>query len=123
MGSIISSLMFYSLSYSIHIFVFVQMQKNSTEKNGVRVVKFNDISFPCLCPYADYDTVWTSNFNDRTLINVTSCYESSVLFAAREPRLYFFTGIPTKIAPRTTLVYTEPTPPLPNIHTQIYTHV
>ena len=59
------------------------MQKNSTEKNGVRVVKFNDISFPCICPYADYDTFWTSNFNDRTLINVTACYQSSVLFGAR----------------------------------------
>ena len=40
--------------------------------------------FPHTCPLADNDSCWTTTFNDRVLINVTACYESTVLFAARE---------------------------------------
>ena len=43
-----------------------------------------DLQFPRTCPLADYDSCWVTTFNDRTLINLTACYESTVLFAARE---------------------------------------
>ena len=54
------------------------------DENDARFAKFGDFYFPRSCTSADYDTRWTSTFNDRTLINVTACFESSVLFAARE---------------------------------------
>ena len=43
-----------------------------------------DLKFPRLNPAADYDSTYCDTFNDRTLINVTQCWESSILFAARE---------------------------------------
>ena len=48
------------------------------------VARFGDLLFPRNCQNADYYSCWTPKFNDRTLIFVTACYESSVLFAARE---------------------------------------
>ena len=45
---------------------------------------FKDISFPRSCPGADYDMTWNDSFHDRNIFAVMSCYESAVLFAARE---------------------------------------
>ena len=45
---------------------------------------FGDLRLPRSCRYADYDSRWSPDFNDRNLIYVTACYESTVLFAARE---------------------------------------
>ena len=54
------------------------------EKECGSTASFGDFHFPRSCPLADYDSCWSPTFNDRTLINVTACYESSILFAARE---------------------------------------
>ena len=35
-------------------------------------------------PKADYDSNWSTTFDDRTLISVTQCWESSILFVARK---------------------------------------
>ena len=43
-----------------------------------------DITFPCNNPRADYEGRWTPTFNDRSLIHLTECWESSVMFSARE---------------------------------------
>ena len=51
---------------------------------GTNIARCGDLAFPRDCRYADYDSSWTPRFCDRTLIRVTACYESSVLFAARE---------------------------------------
>ena len=45
---------------------------------------FKDLSFPRSCPGADYDSTWNSCFCDRDIFRVTSCYESAVLYSARE---------------------------------------
>ena len=45
---------------------------------------FGDLKFPRDNSLAGYDTQWTTTFNDRTLITVTQCWESSILFAARQ---------------------------------------
>ena len=45
---------------------------------------FNDICVTHDCSMADYESEWSSTFNDRILINVTACFGSTVLFAARE---------------------------------------
>ena len=45
---------------------------------------FGDIKFPRKNPSADYDSKWDKLFTDRKLISVTHCYESSILFSARE---------------------------------------
>ena len=45
---------------------------------------YMDLSFPRNCPGADYDSSWNSCFRDRDIYAVSCCYESSVLFAARE---------------------------------------
>ena len=50
----------------------------------VQIAIFNDLSFPRTCPGADYDTSWHECFHDRTIFAITSCYESAILFAARE---------------------------------------
>ena len=49
----------------------------------ISYVIYGDLKFPRLNQSADYDSTWSSNFNDRTLINVTQCWESSIIFAAR----------------------------------------
>ena len=46
------------------------------------------MKFPRIDPKADYDSNWSSHFNDRTLISVTQCWESSILFAARLGRSF-----------------------------------
>ena len=45
---------------------------------------FNDIIVTHDCSMADYESEWSSTFNDRILINVTACFGSTILFAARE---------------------------------------
>ena len=60
------------------------MKRRCTYTAGVDMAKFHDISFPRTCPGADYDTSWNDCFHDRTIFAITSCYESAVLFAARE---------------------------------------
>ena len=47
-------------------------------------IVYNDICVQRTCPMADYNTEWTPTFNDRMLVNVTACFGSSLLFAARE---------------------------------------
>ena len=44
----------------------------------------NDIFVTHDCSMADYESEWSSTFNDRILINVTACFGSTILFAARE---------------------------------------
>lgn len=60
------------------------MKRRCTYTTGVDMAKFNDISFPRTCPGADYDTCWNDCFHDRNIFAITSCYESAVMFAARE---------------------------------------
>ena len=55
-----------------------------TRNNSTRIVSEGDIHFPCTCPSADYETRWTPKLNDRQLILITECYESTIIFAARE---------------------------------------
>ena len=47
-------------------------------------VKIGDIVFKTDLQLADYHSSWSSKFNDRTLINVTACTESVIIFASRE---------------------------------------
>ena len=60
------------------------MKRARTSTGGVDTAVFNDITFPRTFPGADYDTTWSDCFHDRNIFAVTSCYESTVLFAARE---------------------------------------
>ena len=55
-----------------------------TAKHSLTISQCGDLIFPNECPYADYDTRWMPTFRDCILYRVTACYESSVLFAARE---------------------------------------
>ena len=54
------------------------------KKEDLDMASYGDLSFQRSCPFADYDSCWCPTFNDRMLINVTACYESTILFAARE---------------------------------------
>ena len=60
------------------------MKRARTSTGGVDTAVFNDLTFPRTFPGADYDTTWSDCFHDRNIFAVTSCYESTVLFAARE---------------------------------------
>ena len=50
--------------------------------SGVAI--YNDIHIERNCPFADYESRWSPILNIRTLVNVTACSGSSILFAARE---------------------------------------
>ena len=56
-------------------------RRGSSERD---MATYMDLSFPRNCPGADYDSSWNSCFRDRDIYAVSCCYESSVLFAARE---------------------------------------
>ena len=60
------------------------MKRRRTLTTDVQMATFMDISFPRNCPGADYDKSWNDTFHDRNIYAVTCCYESAVLFAARE---------------------------------------
>ena len=60
------------------------MKRRRSVTTDVQIAIFNDLSFPRTCPGADYDTSWHECFHDRTIFAITSCYESAILFAARE---------------------------------------
>lgn len=60
------------------------MKRHRPNTTDATLALFKDISFPRTCPGADYDTSWSGCFHDRTIYAITSCYESAVLFAARE---------------------------------------
>ena len=45
---------------------------------------FNDIKFPRNCPGADYDSTQNHTLCDINIFRVCLCWESAVLFAARE---------------------------------------
>lgn len=60
------------------------MKKRRTDNSLVNMAVFNDLCFPRTCPGADYDLTWTDSFHDRNIFAITACYESAVLFAARE---------------------------------------
>ena len=60
------------------------MKRRRANTSHTNVAIFKDISFPRTCPGADYDTTWNGCFHDRNIFAITSCYESAVLFAARE---------------------------------------
>ena len=47
-------------------------------------VQVGEIVFTTDFPGADYVSSWSSRFNDRTLINVTACVESVIIFAAKQ---------------------------------------
>ena len=53
----------------------------------ISFVIYGDLKFPRVDPAADYDSNWSSTFNDRTLINITRCWESSIIFAARNGKV------------------------------------
>ena len=61
----------------------VQTAEKST-LTSIPVVVLGDLKFPRSCSYADYDSCWSTTFCDRNLINVTACWESTVMFSARE---------------------------------------
>ena len=67
----------------LHIFFF-SMKRCRTLTTIVDIAIFKDIAFPRTCPGADYDTSWNDCFHDRNIFAISSCYESAVLFAARE---------------------------------------
>ena len=56
----------------------------SKDFQGAAPVGVGDILFRRDVPGADYDSTWTKKFNDRTLINVTACLESVIIFASKE---------------------------------------
>ena len=60
------------------------MKRRRANTTHTNVAIFKDISFPRTCPGADYDTTWNGCFHDHNIFAITSCYESAVLFAARE---------------------------------------
>ena len=60
------------------------MKRQRLDKTVSKYARFGDIQFPRENPLADYDSTWTKNFTDRTLITVTQCWESTVLFSARQ---------------------------------------
>ena len=72
-----------SLSYT-YFYCFFSMKRRRTLTTGVDMAIFKDIAFPRTCPGADYDTSWNDCFHDRNIFAISSCYESAVLFAARE---------------------------------------
>ena len=72
-----------SLSYT-YFYFFFSMKRRRTLTTGVDMAIFKDIAFPRTCPGADYDTSWNDCFHDRNIFAISSCYESAVLFAARE---------------------------------------
>ena len=53
-------------------------------KESQTFARVGDLKFPKTCSRADYDSRWCPTFHNRSLINVSACFESSVLFAARE---------------------------------------
>ena len=60
------------------------MKRQRLDKTVSKYARFGDIQFPRENPLADYDSTWTKHFTDRTLIKDTQCWESTVLFSARE---------------------------------------
>ena len=54
------------------------------QKEDMRIASIGDLNFPQTCLFANYDIYWCPTFTDRMLINVTACFESTILFAARE---------------------------------------
>ena len=60
----------------------VKRRRKEESKNELAI--FNDIQFPKNCPGADYDFSWNHTFCDINLFRVCLCWESAVLFAARE---------------------------------------
>ena len=54
------------------------------QKEDTRIVSFGNLIFPQTCLLANYDIRWCPTFTDRMLINVMACFESTILFAARE---------------------------------------
>ena len=47
----------------------------------------DDLKFPREDPKADYDVIQGPTFTDRMLISATQCWESSLLFAARNGQI------------------------------------
>ena len=45
---------------------------------------FGDLRFPKSFPGADYDTIYRPTLTNRDIYKITACYESSVLFGARQ---------------------------------------
>ena len=60
----------------------VKRKRKGRSQNNLAV--FNDIKFPKNCPGADYDCSWNDTFCDSNIFAVCLCWESAVLFAARE---------------------------------------
>ena len=44
----------------------------------------NDIRFPKLCSAANYEAIWRSDITESEIYGFTACWESAVMFAARE---------------------------------------
>ena len=60
------------------------MKKRRTLTSDVKMAIFKDLVFPRSCPGADYEKSWNDTFRDRDIFAVTACYESTILFCARE---------------------------------------
>lgn len=60
----------------------VKRKRKGQSQNNYAV--FNDIKFQKNCPGADYDSSWNHTFCDINIFAVCLCWESAVLFAARE---------------------------------------
>ena len=65
-------------------------RKVQSESN---TVVYNDIKFTKDCPGADYASSWNDTLCDNNIFRVCLCWESAVLFAARE-------GWVTSVAPQ-----------------------
>ena len=72
-----------TLVKSFKVTLLTSMKRARTSTGGVDTAVFNDLTFPRTFSGADYDTTWSECFH-RNIFAVTSCYESTVLFAARE---------------------------------------
>ena len=59
------------------------MKRQRLDRTVSKYARFGDIKFPRENPLADYDSTWTKNFTDRTLITVMQCWESTVLECLR----------------------------------------
>ena len=69
------------------------MKRHRTLTTDVNIATLKDISFPRKCAGADYETSWNDTFHDRNIYAVAACYESAVLFAAREGWVVAHTAI------------------------------